>query len=310
MRLEVSFCMHLKHIMTEYFDFPLDDLDADRRGVGNTETTPASKKSDKKQISQRLNWFFTFNNYPEDAIDALDACFREICTDWIFQEEIGEKCGTPHLQGNIRLKKSMRFTEFSPDLRIHWEPTRLVVNAKNYCNKDSTRKPGGQVRFGGGWIPKKELKIIEPTHPWQREVINLIQYTEPDDRKVYWYWSEKGGVGKSSLAKYLIHKFKALFIDEGKKADIMNLIFHADMDRDNCAVVIDIPRANGDKVSYKSIESIKNGCIYSPKYEGGYKLFNSPHVICFANCEPDYEQLSSDRWVVKQIDKIDENEIV
>jgi len=49
--------------------------------------------------------------------------------------------------------------------------------------------------------------------------------------------------------------------------------------------------------------------IYSSKYEGGYKLFNSPHVIVFANAEPKYEALSGDRWKVFNIDENSLDEI-
>jgi len=72
------------------------------------------------------------------------------------------------------------------------------------------------------------------------------------------------------------------------------------MDRCN-TVIFDVPRDNGNKISYKSVESIKNGMIYSPKYESKYKLFNSPHIIIFANEPPQLEKLSIDRWVVKEI---------
>ena len=100
----------------------------------------------------------------------------------------------------------------------------------------------------------------------------------------------------------MLVKMQCVFIDEGKKADIMCCIMNHDMNIKNI-VIFDVPRDNGNKVSYKSIESIKNGVIFSSKYESGYKIFNSPHVIVFANCEPEYSSLSSDRWVVKNIDE-------
>jgi len=133
------------------------------------------------------------------------------------------------------------------------------------------------------------------------ELIELIG-TEPDDRKVHWYWSEAGAIGKSQFAKYLVARHDCLFFEEGKKADIMHLIFEAPEERLE-RIIIDVPRDNGNNVSYKAIESIKNGMIYSSKYEGGYKLFNSPHIIVFANEPPQEERLSSDRWVIKQIDE-------
>lgn len=271
----------------------LDGLDEKSPDEGNTKT------SSGKQISQRINWGFTFNNYEQRHIDDLDAYFRQICTDFIFQEEIGLKCGTPHLQGAIRLKKGMRFTEFTPDKRINWIPQKSLNNIQYCCKEDSSKKPGGRVCYMGNYKPKDELKLITPNKWWQIEILNILN-TEPDDRKVHWYWSKEGGVGKSQFAKYLVAKKNALFFEEGKKADIMKLIFDAPEERLQ-KIVIDVPRDNGNKVSYKSIESIKNGMIYSSKYEGGYKLFNAPHVIVFANEPPEMNRLSNDRWYIQEI---------
>jgi len=112
-----------------------------------------------------------------------------------------------------------------------------------------------------------------------------------------------GGVGKSQFAKYCVATQNCLFFEEGKKSDIMHLIFEAPEDRLEC-MIVDVPRDNGNNISYKAIESIKNGMIYSPKYEGGYKLFNSPHIFIFANVAPQMERLSNDRWVIKNIDEV------
>lgn len=274
---------------------PINCVDGiDEAPFGNT----SSKGARKKQISQRMHWFFTFNNYLNSDIDGLDALFKEICTDWVFQEEVGDS-GTPHLQGVIKLKKPMRFTEFTPNLTIHWEPVKRLQESITYCTKE--RSHTGRRCEGGNWKFKRPLKLITPDRPWQVDLLNILK-EEPDDRKVYWYWSDAGNMGKSSFGKYLVATHSCVFIDEGKKTDIMKTIMDADMDRPRVAVVFDVPRDNGNKVSYKSIESIKNGMIYSPKYESGYKLFNPPHLIVFCNYEPDYTKLSADRWVVINID--------
>lgn len=65
--------------------------------------------------------------------------------------------------------------------------------------------------------------------------------------------------------------------------------------------ILDIPRANKNCISYKSIESIKTGLIYSPKYEGGQAVFNSPHIIIFSNYPPEIQNLSLDRWEIFEI---------
>lgn len=255
---------------------------------------------EKKQISQRIGWHFRFANYEPHHIDGLDELFRQICSDWIFQEEIGEKTGTPHLQGAIRLKKPMRWTEFSPDKKIHWEPQRSLDNAK-YCSKEHTRKPGGRICYGGSYRPTRELRLISPSmfKPWQKEIMEIIQ-SEASDRTIRWYWSEKGGVGKSSFVKYLCVKHHATFLCKGKYADIINIIFKTDMDAVDL-VIFDLPRNNGNKISYDALEAIKNGLISNTKYETGNKWFNPPHILIFANAPPDEGRMSEDKWFIREI---------
>ena len=66
-------------------------------------------------------------------------------------------------------------------------------------------------------------------------------------------------------------------------------------------VCFDLPRNNGNNISYDALESIKNGIIINMKYETGQKLCDSPHILVFANMPPDVDKLSLDRWVVKEL---------
>lgn len=257
---------------------------------------PSSRKK-PTQIPSRKNHFFTYNNYNETEIVPIIETLKKFSYKGKVQSEIGEN-GTPHLQGMIWCKEKHRSTEFKLPKQIHWEALKDEDNVRDYCAKSETWD--GKHRFEWGF--PKPLKLITPNKNWQLKIIDLIN-SEPDDRKVYWFWSNEGGIGKSQFAKYCVAKHNCLFFEEGKKADIMHLIFEAPEDRLN-TMIIDVPRDNGNNISYKAIESIKNGMIYSPKYEGGYKLFNSPHVIVFANLPPKYEKLSQDRWVVENIDEI------
>lgn len=274
----------------------IDGIDGLRSDEGNAKSSSRSK-----QISQRMQWHFRFSNYEPLCIDGLDALFKEICTDWIFQEEICPSTQTPHLQGAIRLKKAMRYTEFSPDKRIHWEPQARMSNPM-YCCKTESRKPDGRLCHGGSYKPPNELRLLNSSqfYEWQNDIIKIINL-EPDDRKVYWFWSSQGNMGKSAFSKYLVAKCNAVPAISGKYSDIVNLIFKQDMDKCRC-IVFDIPRNNGNSVSYSAIESIKNGMIVNTKFETGYKLFNPPHIIVFSNMPPEEEKLSSDRWIIKCID--------
>lgn len=256
---------------------------------GNT-SSPKSKE--KKQCTQLLKWFFTFNNYTDNDIVIIETVFKVICKKYVFQQEIGKKCGTPHLQGNIWLKKKMRPSEFKLDKRIHWEATRNEAAALDYCKKSDTSVDGCDP-YMWGW--PKAIKCIEKLYKWQENIVEIVK-NEPDDRKVYWFWEEEGGIGKSQFVKYMVINHKVLFCNGGKRNDIINLVFNNDMDKCNC-IMWDIPRCAEGSVSYAAIEEIKNGLVCNTKYETGTKVFNSPHVICFANFPPrNKKALSADRW--------------
>lgn len=274
----------------------MDGMDGQKCEAGNADSA-----SQPPRISQRLHWHFRFSNYESHHIDLLDGLFRNICSDWIFQEEISPSTGTPHLQGAIRLKKADRYTAFSPDRRIHWEAQGSLNNSV-YCSKDE-RKPGGRRCCGGSYKFPNPLKLISENslYPWQEELLNVIKSDCEDDRKVHWYWEEKGNVGKSAFTKLCVVKYNCIPAVSGKYADIINLVFKQDMDKCRC-IIFDIPRNNGNSVSYSAIESIKNGLVVNTKYETGWKEFNAPHVIVFSNSPPEEHKLSADKWSIKNID--------
>lgn len=261
------------------------------------ETLGESEIGNTKQsrINQLTKWCFTFNNYSNDDISDLETTFKKICKKYVFQEEIG-KCGTPHLQGSIWLLKKQRWTEFNLSKKIHWEPMRNEEASLRYCQKSDTAKPNSSPYTFG--FPKP-IKIIEKLYPWQLEIETLYK-SEPDGRSVYWYWENTGGVGKSSFCKYMYVKHQAITIQGGKLADIMNIIFNLNMDEVKM-LLIDIPRNNGNNISYSAVECILNGMITNTKFETGVKVFNPPHIVCLSNFEPDISKLSQDRWKIKEI---------
>lgn len=253
---------------------------------GNTGTSFSQKQATRKTF-----YTFTLYNY-ESVEEEFNRQLKGICKKYLYGHEICPSTNRPHLQGFIALKKAMRITELDLIGKPHLECCKGDESSNiRYCSKENNNV----IKYG---YPK-ELKLITPNLWWQLEILDIIK-EEPNDRAVYWYWSKRGGVGKSQFCKYMVAVHNCVFIDEGKKSDIMFSIMEADMDI--CSTVIfDVPRDNGNKISYKSVESIKNGMIYSPKYESKYKLFNSPHIIIFANEPPQLEKLSSDRWIIKEV---------
>lgn len=257
-------------------------------GLGNTITKPEPKK----RITASKYWCFTLNNYTKEEYDSIITFLNLAPNKYIIGKEKGEK-GTPHLQGYINFEDKCRPLE-KKELckRIHWEKCKGTEEDNiKYCSKD------------GDYIVKglkvnKPIKLIKEDmlYTWQKEIIEVVK-KEPDDRVIYWYWSDGGKVGKTQFAKYLSYHYGAVPVD-GKKNDI--LFCTATFDSD--IYIFDFERTCEEYISYGAMEKVKNGYYMCAKYESKPIIRNPPHIICFANFPPDYEALSKDRWVVKKLD--------
>lgn len=279
-------------------------------------------------------WCFTLNNPTTDRItwDPLLIGYA------VYQKEVGEE-GTPHFQGYVEAKKQMRLPQMIKMFQAHWTVARRVDKAHDYCLKEDTRVDGPWT-FGCRTVAgkrtdiealkrmvddgatrdeiylampdaldryprmlayglerakrQKVLEIVLDPRPWQSDVIKIAD-SDPDERKVYWYSDIEGNQGKTYLAKYLVQKYGAYYNNGGKGADIL---FGYDSER---VVIFDYVRDSKDFVNYGVIEQLKNGILYSPKYQSTMKVFPIPHVFVFANFRPDESKMSSDRWVITDL---------
>lgn len=256
--------------------------------VGNTRLSPS------------IHWCFTLNLPTEEELGSIGSRFTEPCVaGFVYQLEEGEE-KTPHLQGYVKFTKKCRPLKWMGLKRMHWEAARSPKHSILYCQKEEGRLADPVV---GGCIRRiRPLKVLhkDALHPWQKE-LDAIVAAEPDDRSILWIWEKQGGVGKSAMTKYLCHARGAI-VSGGKTADVFNQVLEeVKAARDPWCVILDVPRNSLGFINYSALEKVKDGCFYSGKYEGGMCLYNSPHVIVFANEEPDYENMSQDRWVVKEI---------
>jgi len=257
--------------------------------TSNSSNSSKGKSGNTRQISPAKHWVFTLNNYTEENINFLmeHSSIEQLS----FQEETGES-GTPHLQGYCKFKTKRRpLNIFKNNFKAHWEKCKDVSAAIEYTQKPDTRT-GRQ--FVKGLRIVRPLKVLkrEQLYPWQKAIVNMIEL-EPDDRTINWFWDHDGGIGKSALVRYLVINHNALLV-AGKGADIKFLICQQKQPPD--IIIYDIPRTARSYIDYCALEEIKNGVFCSSKYESKMYVMNPPHIICFANFEPDYDALSQDRW--------------
>lgn len=247
------------------------------------------------RASSASGWCFTLNNYSEaDRLSIISEFKKDLTNRWIVGKEKGAQ-GTPHLQGYIKTMRRIRPMEryklclnAERKTRIHWEAARGTLEDNyNYCSKEGD--------FETNILAPEPLKLIDNLYPWQKEMEEIIK-AKPDDRTIHWVWDPEGNTGKTQLCKYLSAKYNAMLMN-GPSKDILYMgALH-----ESQAYMLDLPRADEEFVPYKTIETMKNDCWMTGKYEGERVLRNSPHILVFANFPPKMSALSRDRWHIAEI---------
>jgi len=238
---------------------------------------------------QLYRWFFTLS-YVECTASQLSQLLKLISKEFLFSGEIGEG-GYKHWQGCFSLKTKEYFATVKNHFpsTIHLEPCKHWWKANNYCMKLETHIEG----------PYNEksvfIETITDLYPWQ-ENIKDICLEKPDDRSIRWYWEPKGCRGKTAFCKYMAVHHKACILGNGAFKDLA-----CSLPDDPKIVIFNLTRDLEERINYSALEAIKDGLMFSAKYESHTKVFNSPHVIVFANFEPKTESMSQDRWIITKL---------
>lgn len=166
---------------------------------------------------------------------------------------------------------------------------------------------------------KAKEKLVEEYEgvvwkPWQQRLLDLVEES-PDPRKIMWFWDHEGNKGKSFLSTYLSLTKNAVVLGQGKKADLAH-IWAEQPGPEWPVVIFDVSRQviqmeegrDGQQREKKPIshllalaEEMKNGRVTSTKYASTVVYRPPPHVIFFANFEPERDMLSADRWLVHHL---------
>lgn len=265
---------------------------------GNTNSSKPSRSSLAKK------WCFTWNNYPEDALDILVKAVggtNGTCK-FVFGKEIAPTTKTPHIQGYIECDSRVRPIEkFKLPKAIHWEVAKgSDLDNYKYCTKENNSIDN----FPYSWKVKnqvKKLRIITQLYEWQEIIVKEFrkhQHT-PNDRTIYWIYDETGGKGKTAFCKYLVSQLDFGFLTNAKSADI-SYYCSTNMKEGYC---FNLSRSLETNLNYQAIESCKDGLMFSSKYESSSFIMDSPFIVIFANFPPNITMLSIDRWMVMNIEE-------
>lgn len=151
-------------------------------------------------------------------------------------------------------------------------------------------------------VKRKKIEYDNVTlKPWQADLATKLMGT-PHPREILWYYDPDGNKGKTWMGNYLYDvlnstDFQVALLGNQKTADVAYSLSQPKI------VIFDFTRAQEETLNWSLIEQMKNGTIFSPKYESQLKRFPTPHTICFSNFDPEiyYNKLSADRWNVTRI---------
>lgn len=266
--------------------------DADILAVGNIKLPPRSPKENKFRARK---WFITIFAFDLKIANNFES-LKKSAINWGIGKEVCPETKRDHWHIYLEFKCQKVASVLINLLgKGNYQKARgKPVDCFNYFSKD------GNYQTNMKYKRKKPLKLITELFEWQKKIIELIK-TEPDDRTIHWYWNKEGNIGKTQLCKYLIAHHQAMII-AGDLKSIGNMLHNYQEQYSGYPdiVVMNIPR-ECIKISYKGLESIKDGLVINTKYECAQHVFNSPHLIVFANERPEKEKLSKDRWKITEI---------
>lgn len=151
------------------------------------------------------------------------------------------------------------------------------------------------IRFCLDYIQDHSPPKALPAHPlrqWQQD-LNGQLILEPDDRTITFVVDETGNSGKTWFAHYYeqLHESTQV-LQPGRKADMAFVL-----DPTIKVLFIDAPRSKqGEFIQYDFLEDVKNGYVFSSKYESRTKQLGKVHVCVMMNEQPDMTKLSADRY--------------
>jgi len=273
------------------------------------------------------NFTFTCNNYSDEDQEYLASLDYKYI---VFGREVGDS-GTPHLQGHISFGEAKSLGNLVKLLEgCHVEACRNVAASIRYCKKDGDYSEYGCMGSGQGTrsdliaaveeakqgLSLRELRTSYPTvmcryskfieevrsdylrpvlpnielNQWQLSLDAVLRGESPDRRTIHLVIDPVGGAGKSTFCCWLVNSLPGVqLFGSGKGADIAYAC------QEPLIALFDFARSQDEYRPWGMVEQIKNGVVFSTKYNSQTKFFPPPHVVVFTNSDVEPGKLSEDR---------------
>eukprot|EP00112_Aurelia_sp_Birch-Aquarium-sp1_P006651 Seg173.8 transcript_id=Seg173.8/GoldUCD/mRNA.D3Y31 product="Master replication protein" protein_id=Seg173.8/GoldUCD/D3Y31 len=188
--------------------------------------------------------------------------------------------------------------EMAEELKVNGEgDTSRKYGDEFWSNYSAIKNTASRMKnIEAEGIIREKMKSME-LRPWQKWVVSMMEFQ--GDRRVLFVVDEAGGLGKTWLTKWYHVNLEAAVYTTTKRGDVAYAY------NGESGVIFDLSRSQPEKINFDTIESLKNGMIFSTKYESRLKLYQPPRVVVFMNKRPElYKNLSTDRlemlWFKKE----------
>lgn len=230
--------------------------------------------------------------YVKEGRQWLNYFRSQDCHKWIIALEHGSG-GLVHWQlrwkqRNLETKETREsfFTNFKrlfPEAHIEFTENWCDYERKegNFVCSDDTREVLA-VRFG------------TPNNT-QKEILDVLR--TQGIRTIDVYYDKVGAHGKTWLSLHLFERGQALIVPRycTTPREISNFVCSAW--KGERIIIYDIPRAQRiRKELYETLEEIKDGAVFDPRYSGRMRDIRGVKVLVFCNTLLDTKMLSRDRW--------------
>nr|QKV51283.1 putative replication associated protein [Crucivirus sp.] len=111
-------------------------------------------------------------------------------------------------------------------------------------------------------------------------------------RQILWIVDLTGNLGKSFFSTYMYFYENAFEAENCAGKDLAYAY------KGEPYAIFDFERCNEDVINYGALEKLKNGKIFSSKYESTSKRFVPPSVCAMSNFKPNIKMFSIDRWMI------------
>lgn len=232
----------------------------------------------RKRMNGRGHWWVAFRSAEENRAYAMkDGDFREFGR--------MPKTSTKGKRNDIEAFKDAVKSGVHNMRQLREEHSNICAKFPGYVSSYVNDRVSMGIK-----VPSYQL------YQWQADLHRKL-ILSPDPRKITFVVDPVGNKGKTWYALYYcqLHD-NAQVLVMGPQRDMAHVL-----NVTSRVVFVDCTRSKVELLNYDFLENVKNGYVFSPKYDSHIKRMLTPHLVVMMNQMPDMARLSPDRYDIVEL---------